>query len=53
MAICVTAVSVVGTSLNYCWKLVADGVGQRRVSVVMLGVDPPARKVQHSSSVEQ
>jgi len=38
---------------NYCWKLIADGVAQRRVSVVVLGVNPPARKVQHSSSVEQ
>jgi len=41
------------TSPSYCWKLVADGVGQRRVSVVVLGVSPLARKVQHSPSVEQ
>src|SRR5439155_7966491 len=34
------------SSLIYCWKLIADGLGQRRVSVVVLGVDPPARKVQ-------
>jgi hypothetical protein len=45
--------SVVGTSLNYCWKLLADGLGQRRAAVVVLGVNPPARKVQHSPSVEQ
>ena len=45
--------AVVGTSLNYCWKLVADEVGQWRVSVVVLGVNPLARKVQHSPSVEQ
>src|SRR5207249_10677086 len=41
------------TSPSHCWKLVADGVGQRRVSVVVLGVSPLARKVQHSPSVEQ
>jgi len=41
------------TSLAYCWNVVADGLGQRRVSVVVLGVNPPACKVQHSSSVEQ
>ena len=39
--------------LNYCSKLTADGVGQRRVSAVVLRPDPPARKVQHSPSVEQ
>jgi hypothetical protein len=38
---------------RYCWKLIADGLGQRRVSVVVLGVIPLPRKVQHSSSVEQ
>jgi hypothetical protein len=37
----------------YCWKVIAEGVGQRRVSVVVLRPDPPALKVQHSSSVEQ
>jgi hypothetical protein len=37
---------------NYCWKLVAEGLGQRRVSVVLLGVIPLPRKVQHSPSVE-
>src|SRR5439155_21506876 len=38
--------------LSYCWKLLADVVGQRRVPVVVLGIDSPARKVQHSPSVE-
>jgi hypothetical protein len=47
------SVSAVGTSLNYCWKLIADEVAQRWAAVVVLGVDPPARKVQHSSSVER
>jgi hypothetical protein len=42
-----------GMPLSYCRKLVADALGQRRVSVVVLGVNPPARKVQHSPSVEQ
>src|SRR5205085_3697598 len=37
----------------YCWKLLADVVGQRRVWVVVPGVIPPARKVQHSPSVEE
>jgi hypothetical protein len=41
------------TSPSYCWKLIAEGLGQRRVSVVVLGVNPSARKVQHSPSVEQ
>ena len=41
------------TSPSYCWKLVAEGLGQRRVSVVVLGVIPLPRKVQHSPSVEQ
>jgi hypothetical protein len=31
----------------------SDGVGQRRVGVVVFGVLPPPRKVQHSLSVEQ
>ena len=40
-------------SPSYCWKLVADELGQRRVSTVVLAeVGPPARKVQHSPSVE-
>src|SRR5256885_11081697 len=38
---------------SYCWKLIAEGLGQRRVSVVVLGVIPLPRKVQHSPSVEQ
>src|ERR1700747_331052 len=38
---------------SYCWKLVAGGLGQRRVSVVLLGVIPLPRKVQHSPSVEE
>jgi hypothetical protein len=38
---------------DYCSKVVADGVAQRRVSMVVLGFNPLARKVQHSSSVEQ
>jgi len=41
------------TSPSYCWKLVAEGLGQRRVSVVVLGVIPLPRKVQHSASVEE
>ena len=41
------------TSPSYCWKLLAEGLGQRRVSVVLLGVIPLPRKVQHSPSVEQ
>ena len=41
------------TSPSYCWKLLAEGLGQRRVSVVVLGVNPVACKVQHSPSVEQ
>lgn len=40
-------------SPSYCWKLVAEGLGHRRVSVLVLGVNPSARKVQHSPSVEQ
>ena len=38
---------------GYCWNVTADRVGQRRVAVVVMGVNPLARKVQHSSSVEQ
>ncbi len=40
-------------SLNYCWNVIADGVGQRRVSVVVPAVKPLARSVQHSPSVEE
>src|SRR5437868_9084268 len=40
-------------SPSYCWKLVAEGLGQRRVTEVVLGVNPQARMVQHSASVEQ
>ena len=40
-------------SPGYCWKLIAEGLGQRRVSVVGLAdVGPPLRKVQHSPRVE-
>src|SRR5207237_4580418 len=41
------------TSVNYCWNVIADRVGQRRVEVVVLNVVPPPRKLQHSPSVEQ
>jgi hypothetical protein len=41
------------TFRSYCWKLVADGVGQRRVSIVVPGVTAPPRRVQHSPNVEQ
>ena len=40
-------------SLDYGGKLIADGVGQRRVSVVTLAAFPPPRKVQQSPRVEQ
>src|SRR5258707_14408254 len=40
------------TSPSYCRKLVADGLGQRRVSVVVLRVIPLPRKLQHSPRVE-
>jgi hypothetical protein len=43
---------IAGRQLNYCRKLVADGLGQRRVSVVVLAAFP-ARKVQQSPSAEQ
>lgn len=38
---------------HYYWKVIADGAGQRRVSVVLAAVNPPARSVQHSPSVEE
>jgi hypothetical protein len=38
---------------TYCRKLVADGLGQRRVSVVTLAAFPPARSIQQSPRVEQ
>jgi len=48
-----TLVLIAEPSPSYCWKLVADELGQRRVStVVLVEVGPPARKVQHSPSVE-
>jgi hypothetical protein len=40
-------------SPGYCWKVIADGAGQRRVSAMVLAeVGPPLRKVQHSPRVE-
>jgi hypothetical protein len=47
------SIAIAETSPGYCWKLVAEGLGQRRISAVVLRPDPPARKVQHSPSVEQ
>jgi len=48
-----TLVLIAEFSPGYCWKLVADELGQRRVSTVVLAeVGPPACKVQHSPSVE-
>ena len=38
---------------HYCWNVMSDGVGQRPVSVVVPGINPFARRVQHSPSVEE
>lgn len=43
----------ISTTDAYCRKVVADGVGQRLVGVVVLNAVPPPRRVQHSPSVEQ
>ena len=38
---------------DYCWKVIADWLGQRRVSIVNPGANPLARSVQLSPSVEE
>jgi len=41
------------TSPSYSWKLVVEGLGQLRVSAVVLALTMLLRKVQHSPRVEQ
>ena len=38
---------------DYCSKVIVDGLGQQRDSVVIPAANPAARRVQHSPSVEE